>query len=746
MGDEMGKAERKKKTGDTPGKTARSKEDLPLTKELYSPEKGASAAGPGPEGLSGEIALPEGFVSRMKSLMAEDEYELFLSSYGQERLFSLRINSLKTDRESFEKLFKESVEESFKESIEESLKKSCEGSFKESIEESFKESCEESFKKSPDLVRVPWEQDGFYYPEKWRPGRLPWHEAGMYYIQEASAMAPAVLCGVQPGERVLDLCAAPGGKTTKLAASLRGCGILVANEIHPDRARILSANIERMGVRNAVVTNETPQRLASRFPVFFDRIVVDAPCSGEGMFRKEEEALRQWSPENVTLCAVRQKEILEEAAAMLRPGGILVYSTCTFSPEENEQVIFHFLLDHPEFSAVSIGDLPGVDMGKWGFEPGRVKWIVSDPAASFSEGSDLKTDAMPESDLNPEGTAAHARAVSCASSVMATVRLWPHRLRGEGHFAAVLKKESLKPVFRDSSRLGSEERPAEEKTAEGRPAEGRPAEEKTAQGIIAEGIIAEGRPAEERIAEKRPAEEHSAEKAAEAGTAGSVKTDRHIKTGRKRFGKKEKNAGACGRAGGSRDGDAQAKRREALKLWKEFCRDNLVPGDPGETEEDPHGKKVRCLCREENLILFGDALWALPDLITGSDLDGLRVLRPGLHLGTVVRGRFEPAHALAMALSREEAVRSVSLPGTSPQAYAWFRGESIPTGEISDICESPGSTGTNCDGGSPGEKIQDLKGWCLVSIDGCAAGWGKAGGNVIKNHYPKGLRKGSWYR
>ena len=174
--------------------------------------------------------------------------------------------------------------------------------------------------------------------------------------------------------------------------------------------------------------------------------------------------------------------------------------------------------------------------------------------------------------------------------------------------------------------------------------------------------------------------------------------------------------------------------------------------------------------REECLILFGDALWALPAHISGSDLDGLKVLRPGLHLGNVVRGRFEPAHALAMALRREEALRSISLPGTSPQAYAWFRGESLQTGETADLCDSSKSAETNSAGisrnengiednnvsaafidNSPlgvscSENVKNFKGWCLVTIDGCAAGWGKAGGNVIKNHYPKGLRKGSWYR
>ena len=691
---------------------------LPSEKELSNREGAIPSMESGQAESSGEIVLPEGFLARMKNLLEENEYEAFLSSYGQERLFSLRVNTLKTDREFFMKLVSK-----------------------------------ERASDAPSLVPVPWEQDGFYYSEKWRPGRLPWHEAGMYYIQEASAMAPAVLCGAQPGERILDLCAAPGGKSTKLAASLRGRGLLVANEIHPDRARVLSANIERMGVRNAVVTNETPQRLASRFPVFFDRIVVDAPCSGEGMFRKEEEALLNWSMENVYRCANRQEEILEEAASMLRPGGTLIYSTCTFAPEENEAVIFHFLADHPEFDVEIISDLPGVDMEKWGLESGRGDWIVRGSAGSLSEISDTGNEQRPGAGWKPERFVplAEAGALAFFDIPEGTVRLWPHRLRGEGHFAAVLKKESKKesskPFSNDSSTPFSDGKSADsaEKAAE-----------KTA-----------GAAAEKKAAEKTA--EAAAEIEAAEKTAGAV-AEKHVKTGRKRPGKKGKNSGSFGRGSENRSGDTSVKRSEALKLWKEFCRDNLLLQDSQETDGASCGAGVSRFCREECLILFGDALWALPAHISGSDLDGLKVLRPGLHLGNVVRGRFEPAHALAMALRREEALRSISLPGTSPQAYAWFRGESLQTGETADLCDSSKSAETNSAGisrnengiednnvsaafidNSPlgvscSENVKNFKGWCLVTIDGCAAGWGKAGGNVIKNHYPKGLRKGSWYR
>lgn len=254
----------------------------------------------------------------------------------------------------------------------------------------------------PDLIPpftlspVPWEPCGFYYEPTERPGLHPWHDGGVYYLQEASAMAPAALLHPLPGERVLDLCAAPGGKSTQLAGYLRGQGLLVANEIHPQRARILSQNIERMGIANALVLNEHPERIAARFPRFFDRVMVDAPCSGEGMFRKEEAAVTDWSQDTVEMCARRQREILESASKTVRAGGRLVYSTCTFAPEENEGVISAFLNDHPEFSIAAVS-------APW-FARGRPEWISS-PAAGLEQ----------------------------------TFRLWPHQLRGEGHFAAVLQ-------------------------------------------------------------------------------------------------------------------------------------------------------------------------------------------------------------------------------------------------------------------------------------------------------------------
>ena len=575
----------------------------------------------------------------MQDLMTEEEFQAFLASYGQERLFSLRVNPLKCTRERFAALF-------------------------------------------ADLCPVPWEPDGFYYPGEFRPGRLPLHEAGMYYIQEASAMVPARLCGARPGERVLDLCAAPGGKSTKLAADLGGRGLLVANEIHPERARVLSANLERMGVRNALVTNASPRELASRFPLFFDRIVVDAPCSGEGMFRKEEEALQHWSTENVRMCSERQREILEEAASMLRQGGRLVYSTCTFAPEENEGTILHFLEAHPDFSVVRIQDLPGIEAEKWGFAPGITRTAFGKLPDSGESGEPADIFSSPV----PGGDASH-REKCLLSDLAGTIRLWPHRLEGEGHFAAVLKKEGVSAQRHfDMTDPG--------------PADWREMPEINAPAgqFILDPEAADRR---EMPALFVPAEHSISE---------NGKKDRKEKKQKKSGGKKN---------GGKKSGRMDPKEAELRQLWRGFREETLAPAAGAGTEGE-----LPDLFGEDRLFCFGDMLYLLPISSMSLSLDGLRVLRAGLQLGSAGKGRFVPSHSLGMALRREEVLRSVDFPGQSEAAYAWFRGESVPL---------PAEAGFS-------------KGWVLVCVDGCAAGWGKAAGAMIKNHYPKGLRKGSSYR
>ena len=240
--------------------------------------------------------LPEKFIARMKEQLPPSQWEAFFSVYGNPPVKGVRLNPLKGDTEALKGRL--------------------------------------SFLQE----QVPWEKNGYYIALD-KVGASPFHSAGLFYSQEPSAMSVAPKLEVKAGERVLDLCSAPGGKGTQLACEMDGKGIIVLNEPVFSRAKILSQNVERMGVKNAVVTCELPENLAKKFPAYFDKILVDAPCSGEGMFRKNaEEALSEWSEENITLCARRQKEILTSALKMLKKGGKLAYSTCTFAPQEDEEI------------------------------------------------------------------------------------------------------------------------------------------------------------------------------------------------------------------------------------------------------------------------------------------------------------------------------------------------------------------------------------------------------------------------
>ncbi|QKS46509.1 RsmF rRNA methyltransferase first C-terminal domain-containing protein [Paenibacillus cellulosilyticus] len=248
----------------------------------------------------------------MRELLGEKEADEFLTSFHAPRAYGLRLNPLK-------------------------LSSSADQPAIQHLQQQF------------TLRPIPWCETGYYYDEATRPGKHPYHAAGIYYIQEPSAMSAAQALDPQPGETILDLAAAPGGKTTQIAGRMQGEGLLITNEIHPARARILSENVERCGIRNAVVTCASPDVLTARFPLFFDRIMLDAPCSGEGMFRKDPDAIGEWSPDHVQMCADRQADILEHAAMMLKPGGRLVYSTCTFNRSENEDAMAAFIAAHPEF-------------------------------------------------------------------------------------------------------------------------------------------------------------------------------------------------------------------------------------------------------------------------------------------------------------------------------------------------------------------------------------------------------------
>ncbi len=256
------------------------------------------------------MELPEAFLTRMKDMLG-GEYPAFLQSYADAPLRALRVNTLKLSPETLLSL-------------------------------------------SPwALAPLPDMEDGFLLAQD-APGigSHPYHLAGLFYMQEPSAMLPAAALAPKEGMRVLDLCAAPGGKASALSARIGETGLLVANEIVPNRAKVLLQNLQRMGAGNAVVTNARPEAICAAFPSFFDAVLVDAPCSGEGMFRKDETAVREWSPAHVLACARRQEGILECAAQTLRAGGRLAYATCTFSEEENERIVEGFLQAHPDFSHI----------------------------------------------------------------------------------------------------------------------------------------------------------------------------------------------------------------------------------------------------------------------------------------------------------------------------------------------------------------------------------------------------------
>ena len=300
--------------------------------------------------------LSPAFLSRMQNMLG-DEYESFLKSYEAPRTYGLRVNTAKISCDEFERIV--------------------------------------PFPVTP----IPWISNGYFYPEDVRPSFCPLYQAGLFYLQEPSAMTPASLLPVTPGENVLDLCAAPGGKATALGAMLNGSGLLVANDISASRARALLRNIELFGITNAFVTNETPVHLGKRFPEFFHKILLDAPCSGEGMFRKDRKMVKAWEEHGPEFFVKIQRSIITQAAQMLKPGGMLLYSTCTFSPEENEQTIEFLLQEYPQFK---ICDIKGYE----GFSDGILK-------ASLSGNEQLKK----------------------------TIRIFPHKMEGEGHFIALLKKE-----------------------------------------------------------------------------------------------------------------------------------------------------------------------------------------------------------------------------------------------------------------------------------------------------------------
>jgi 16S rRNA C967 or C1407 C5-methylase (RsmB/RsmF family)/NOL1/NOP2/fmu family ribosome biogenesis protein len=458
--------------------------------------------------------LPEAFVARMRELLGP-EAAAFLGSYRRPAQRAVRANPLKLDPAALPGLL------------------------------------------GIDPDPVPWCPEAFFLPEGARVGSTLAHAAGLCYVQEPSALAVSEALDVRPGQRVLDLAAAPGGKATQVAARLGDDGVVVANEVQRGRVQALADNLDRWGSWRTVLAAETAAGLADRLGGAFDRVLLDAPCSGEGLFRRNRAAAAQWRPGQVRGNAERQRGLLADAARLVRPGGVLVYSTCTFAPEENEGQVAWFLTTHPDWDVLDIPTHPG-------FTPGRPDWAPSGPPA-----------------------------------LARTVRLWPHHLRGEGHFIA---------------KLG--------------PRRGSAGEPETGRSGISTGPRGRGDP------------------------------------------------------GG---------RGAAIEAWRGFAAEALV--------EEPVGVRV-----------VGERAYRVVDEeVAGA---GVRLVRPGLLLGRVRPGRFEPAHALGMVAGPGLGRRGREL--DDGEAAAWVRGGTLGH-------DGPG-------------------GWTLVRWKGWPLGWGRAVGRTLKNHYPKGLR------
>lgn len=313
------------------------------------------------------ITLPEKFEEKMKHLLG-DEFEAYINCYDEPRYYGLRVNTQKISVEEFEKI--------------------C----------------------PFEITPIPWIENGFYYDgEQISPAKHPYYFAGLYYLQEPSAMTPANRLPIEPGDKVLDVCAAPGGKATELGAKLKREGVLIANDISSSRAKGLLKNLEVFGIGNMLVLSEEPGKLEGYFNEYFDKILIDAPCSGEGMFRKDKKMVKAWEEHGPEFFAKLQRSIITQSARMLKPGGILLYSTCTFDAEENEGTIEYLLTQYPEFRILDMKSYEG-------FVPGKPEFIESKMA-------DMEK----------------------------TVRIFPHKMKGEGHFLALLQKGEKEEMRQERS-------------------------------------------------------------------------------------------------------------------------------------------------------------------------------------------------------------------------------------------------------------------------------------------------------
>jgi len=469
------------------------------------------------------MTLPKLFEDRMKKLLGE-EFEEYLQCYQKPHFGGLRVNTLKLSPEDFENI------------------------------------CPFPMK------RIPWITNGYYYDTAIQPARHPYYYAGLYYIQEPSAMTPASLLPISKKDKVLDLCAAPGGKSTELGARLGGEGLLVANDISNSRAKALLKNIELFGIRNSVIMSESPSKLVDYFPEYFDKILIDAPCSGEGMFRKNPAMMKNWEEQGVDYYNALQKEIIIAAAKMLKPGGYMLYSTCTFAPEEDECTITYLLDECPEFHVVN---------------PIPKEKTQKEFGLSF-EGFDCG---------KPEWMGGREELKNC-------VRLWPHKIDGEGHFIALLHKE-----------------------------------EKMNDCVVNECY----------------------------------------------------------------QGNSMTRNKNVLS---EEALDFI--------------SKLKIPYEMNQIIVLDERVYLIPKELP--ELKGLRILRQGLLLGEMKKQRFEPAQALANALSSKEFDKIIRLDSDDLRVIKYLKCETIDVeGEYQD-------------------------GWQLICVDDFPLGWGKLTKGILKNKYFPGWR------
>lgn len=446
--------------------------------------------------MSDKNWLPSKFIDEMKEMLG-DEFDEFLASYDEDYYRGIRCNTLKITPYEFEK-------------------------------------------KVPFVSeKVDWVQNGYYTSEDEQPAKHPYYFAGLYYIQEPSAMMPASQLPVKPGDRVLDLCAAPGGKTTELGAKLKGEGVLVSNDISASRAKALVKNVELFGIKNAMVVSESPDKLAERLEGYFDKILVDAPCSGEGMFRKVHSIAKNWEQYGSQYYADIQRTALPSAVKMLKPGGMMIYSTCTFSKLEDEDSISFILENNPDMELIE------------------------------------------------------------------SHKLFPHKIKGEGHFVALLHKKD------------------------------------TATALAVESSAKDGK---------------------EKGTIN--KYDPKVRSKYKKISDEAFDFF-----------ESIGFKIDVSRLWVNEDRINMLP------EDTP-------------------------------DLSRLRVLRTGLFLGEMKKGRFEPSQSLALALKSEEYPNVLDLKLDDDRVVRYLKCESIDVedGEVND-------------------------GYCLVAVDGYPLGWGKVDKGRFKNKY-----------